>query len=172
MIPEFIIIMGVAGSGKTTVGKALADKLGWDFYDADDFHPPTNVEKMANNMPLTDDDRIPWLDSLNVLISSCLKKNRPGVLACSALKERYRQILLTNNPNVLIVYLQGNYDLILARMSARTGHYMQTSMLQGQFDALEEPSNAITLDIAVPINILVESILNSINNDSKSITGA
>jgi gluconokinase len=158
--PRFIIIMGVSGSGKTAVGKALAAKLGWDFYDADDFHPPENITKMASGIPLTDTDRAPWLDSLHDLISTLLNANRPGVLACSALKERYRQRLLEGNEGVLIVYLKGSYGLIRTRMEARSSHYMKSSMLQSQFDSLEEPVNALTVDITLPIDKIVEQIIN------------
>ena len=115
----FIIVMGVSGCGKSSVGKLLAEKLGWDFYDADDFHPPVNVKKMADGIPLDDSDRAPWLALLHELISSSLKQNQPGVLACSALKERYRQQLMEGNENIQLVYLKGNYDLIWSRMSTR-----------------------------------------------------
>lgn len=161
LTPRFYILMGVSGCGKTTVGTALAQKLGWDFYDADDFHPPENIAKMAAGIPLTDEDRAPWLQSLRALISSCLQANRPGVLACSALKERYRQTLLTGNPGTQLVYLKGTYNQILARMEARKGHYMQPAMLQSQFDALEEPQNALVLDIARSVEDMLEQILRS-----------
>ena len=156
---HFIIVMGVSGCGKTSVGKALAHRLGWDFYDADDFHPATNIAKMAGGIPLDDSDRAPWLDSLNELISSCLEADRPGVLACSALKERYRLRLLDGNDGVLLVYLKGNYDLIWSRMSGREGHYMKPHMLQSQFEALEEPSNALTVDISLSMDDVLQKIL-------------
>lgn len=151
--------MGVSGCGKTTTGKALAQKLGWDFYDADDFHPLENIAKMAAGIPLTDEDRAPWLQSLRALISSCLQTNRPGVLACSALKERYRQTLLTGNPGTQLVYLKGTYNQIRARLEARKGHYMQPVMLQSQFDALEEPQNALVLNITHSVEDMLEQIL-------------
>src|SRR5512133_642162 len=132
MKTNFFIVMGVSGCGKTTVGKLLAERLGWDFYDADDFHPPANIAKMAAGIPLNDDDRAPWLAKLHDLITTCLKENRPGVLACSALKERYRQILLASNDATRIVYLKGSFDLIQERMSARAGHYMKPGMLKSQ----------------------------------------
>src|SRR5690349_3315203 len=113
---RFIIVMGVSGSGKTSVGKALAERLKWDFYDADDFHPPANVLKMANGPPLDDADRAPWLAALHQLISDSLRQARPGVLACSALKESYRQKLLQGNAGVQLVYLKGSYELIWSRM--------------------------------------------------------
>jgi gluconokinase len=161
MMPTgFIILMGVAGSGKTTVGKALAKQLGWDFYDADDFHPRENITKMASGVPLTDADRVPWLATLHQLITSSLEANRPGVLACSALKERYRQQLLEGNKGVKIVYLKGSYDLIWSRMAQRGAHYMKPQMLQSQFEALEEPTNALTIDISLPMENIVREILN------------
>ncbi len=156
---RFIIVMGVSGSGKTSVGQLLAKQLGWGFYDADDFHPPENVAKMANGIPLNDSDRGPWLAALHNLISSSLTADRPGVLACSALKERYRQQLMDGNSHVQLVYLKGTYDLIWSRMSARSGHYMKPSMLQSQFDTLEEPKDALTVDICIPVDEIVREIL-------------
>jgi gluconokinase len=160
MKPHFYIVMGVSGSGKTSVGKLLARHLGWDFYDADDFHPPENVAKMAKGISLSDSDRAPWLASLHDLISCNLQKNQPCVLACSALKERYRQQLLDGNQDVQIVYLKGSYDLILARMSTRRYHFMKPRMLQSQFETLEEPSNALVIDITVSVEEIVREILN------------
>jgi len=152
---SFYIIMGVSGCGKTSVGKVLAEQLGWNFYDADDFHPPENIAKMAIGTPLTDADRAPWLESLRALIASCLRTDKPGVLACSALKERYRQILLEGNPGAQLVYLRGSYDLIWSRMARRPGHYMKPEMLQSQFDALEEPQDALTLDVSLSVEQIV-----------------
>jgi gluconokinase len=158
MKPSFYVIMGVSGCGKTSLAKALALKLGWDFYDADDFHPPENVAKMAGGIPLDDTDRAPWLDALHDLISASLKAGRPGALACSALKERYRQTLLNGNDGVQVVYLKGSYELISARMLARAGHYMQPEMLKSQFDALEEPKNALVIDISQSLREMVDQI--------------
>lgn len=159
MNTRFFIIMGVSGCGKTNVGQSLAAQLSWDFYDADDFHPPENVAKMAEGIPLNDSDRAPWLAALHDLISSSLKKDRPGVLACSALKERYRQQLLKDNMDVQLVYLKGSYDLIWSRMSARKDHYMKPQMLQSQFETLEEPQNALTIEISIPVEEIVREIL-------------
>jgi len=159
MKPRFFIVMGVSGCGKSSVGKALAEHLGWDFYDADDFHPPANVVKMANGIPLDDSDRAPWLASLNKLISSSLKADQPGVLACSALKERYRQQLMNGNEGVQIVYLKGSYELIWSRMEKRTDHYMKPHMLKSQFETLEEPVNALTIDISMSLDDIVQEIL-------------
>ena len=159
---RFFIVMGVSGSGKTSVGKSLAKHLGWDFYDADDFHPPENVAKMAKGIPLTDSNRAPWLAALHELISSNLAQNRPGVLACSALKERYRQKLLEGlegNDGVQLIYLKGSYDLIWSRMSARKDHYMKPHMLHSQFETLEEPSNALIVDITPSVDEILKVIL-------------
>lgn len=162
MKPQFFIVMGVSGSGKTSVGQALAEKLGWDFYDADEFHPPENVAKMENGIPLDDTDRAPWLAALHHLISASLKAGRPGVLACSALKERYRRQLMAGNEGVQLIYLKGTYDLIWPRMEKRIDHYMKPHMLKSQFAALEEPANAITTDISMPVGDIVQDILKQV----------
>ena len=151
--------MGVSGCGKTTIGKVLAERLGWVFYDADDFHPYVNIDKMASGIPLNDSDRVLWLAALHDLITTCLKANRSGVLACSALKESYRQTLLAGIENVQIVYLKGSYDLLLSRMSRRANHFMKPTLLQSQLDALEEPANALSIDISLSIGDIVEMIL-------------
>ena len=158
-IIRFFIVMGVSGSGKTSVGKSLAEHLGWDFYDADDFHPPANIEKMADGIPLDDSDRAPWLASLHDLISSSLIQSRPGVLACSALKERYRRRLLEGNADVQLVYLKGSYDLIWSRMIVRKDHYMKPHMLKSQFDAFEEPADALTVDISLPVDEILQVVI-------------
>ena len=163
MKPRFLIVMGVSGSGKTSVGKMLAMQLGWDFYDADDFHPPENIAKMADGIPLDDSDRATWLAALHDLIFSSLKTDRPGVLACSALKERYRQQLMTGNDNVQLVYLKGSYELIRSRMASRRDHYMKAHMLKSQFDALEEPTDTIVIDVSMSVDEIVHAILRCIN---------
>ena len=163
MKTRFIIVMGVSGCGKSSVGSLLAERLGWDFYDADDFHPPANVEKMADGIPLDDSDRASWLDSLHELISSSLKTDRPGVLACSALKERYRQQLMEGNGGVQLVHLKGSYDLIWSRMKARKEHYMKPHMLQSQFEALEEPTNALTINISISLEDIVQKIISTMS---------
>ena len=159
MPPRFLIVMGVSACGKTSVGRALASRLGWDFYDADDFHPQENIAKMSAGIALDDDDRAPWLATLHGLIASCLARDRPGVLACSALKERYRQVLLAGNPGVEIVYLRGSYDLICSRIAARPGHYMKPAMLRGQFEDLEEPAGALTVDAGLSVDEIVDSVI-------------
>jgi gluconokinase len=164
MKTRFFIVMGVSGCGKSSVGKALAENLGWNFYDADDFHPPENIAKMASGIPLDDSDRAPWLDSLHDLISSNLVQNRPGVLACSALKERYRQQLIEGNDGVQLVYLKGSYELIWSRMIVRKEHYMKPHMLKSQLETLEEPTNALTVDISSSVDEIVKETLRYMKN--------
>src|SRR4029078_7148611 len=125
--------------------------LKWDFYDADDFHPPANVLKMANGTPLDDADRAPWLAALHLLISDSLRQDRPGVLACSALKEIYRQKLLQGNAGVQLVYLKGSYALICAGMEKKNRHFMKPPMLLSQLETLEEPPDALTVDISLSV---------------------
>jgi gluconokinase len=161
---RFLIVMGVSGSGKTSVGKALAEHLRWEFYDADDFHPPENVAKMARGIPLDDSDRAPWLAALHDLISASLRQNKSGVLACSALKERYRQQLMNGNEGVQLVYLKGSYDLIWSRMATRTDHYMKPHMLQSQIEALEEPSNALTVDISLSVEEISQFVIKQVES--------
>jgi gluconokinase len=147
--------MGVCGSGKTTVGRELARQLDWPFFDADDFHPPENVAKMAQGGALTDEDREPWLDRLAAEMSALARKGRHAVLACSALKESYRQRIArgVENPEgdgtsvIRIVYLKGDAKTIEPRLALRTGHYMPASLLASQFAALEEPEDAMVIDI-------------------------
>ena len=138
--------MGVAGCGKSTIGAMLAHELGWDFYDADDFHSESNRIKMAQNIPLTDEDRAGWLDSLRSLIGQNIQNEKPIVLACSALKKSYRDILMIND-QVEFIYLRGTYEQIEARLLQRSGHFMSAKMLASQFDILEEPQDALTIDI-------------------------
>jgi len=151
--------MGVSGSGKTTLGKALAQRLGWDFFDADDFHPPANIVKMAAGIPLSDSDRAPWLASLHKQLLSTLKAGRHPVLACSALKDKYRAQLLEGMDGIAIIYLKGSYDLIFSRMSIREGHYMKPEMLRSQFDALEEPKDAVVLDVEMSLEEMIDTII-------------
>ncbi|MEJ2359662.1 MAG: gluconokinase [Deinococcales bacterium] len=143
------MVMGVSGSGKTTVGKRLASRLGFAFADADSYHPQANIDKMAAGVPLTDEDRQPWLERLRALIEKHAAEGRSLVLACSALKESYRRELKRAQPaaRVQFVYLEGDFDTILARIRRRKGHYMKANMLQSQFRDLEEPEDAITVDV-------------------------
>ena len=141
-----IVIMGVAGSGKTTVGSLLAQDLGWDFFDADDFHSQENREKMSRRIPLTDEDRSMWLIALRDLIKLQIKNERQTVLACSALKKSYRELLGIND-RVRFVHLKGAYQLIEARLRERAGHFMSAEMLASQFEILEDPPDALTIEI-------------------------
>lgn len=155
--------MGVSGSGKTTVGRKLADKLNWNFYDADDFHPKTNLEKMSRGIPLTDEDRWPWLDQLHSLILELIEKDQPAVLACSALKASYRERLLRDTRHTVLVYLRGSYKLIKRRMEARVDHYFEADMLTSQFKSLEEPHEALVIDIDAHPSAIVREIIKSLN---------
>src|SRR5262245_47450739 len=149
-----VLVMGVSGSGKNTIGEPLARRLGWKFIDGDDYHPPENVKKMAAGIPLQDEDRWPWLDRLNAL----LRKEGDAVVACSALKEAYRRRLLSGLSNCRIVYLRGSFELIRSRVEARRHRYMPASLLQSQFDALEPPSDAIEVDVALEPDVNVAKI--------------
>jgi gluconokinase len=153
-----IVVMGVSGSGKTTVGSLLATSLGRTFLDADRFHPPANIAKMAAGEPLTDDDRAPWLDRLNQLLREHAQRGEPAVLACSALKESYRERLARGVGALGFVYLKGDLPMIRARMLSRRDHYMKADLLESQFAALEEPAGAIALDIGAAPEVIVEQI--------------
>lgn len=157
-----VVVMGVSGSGKTTVGRALAERLGWVFYDGDDYHPAANVAKMASGEPLDDGDRRPWLDRLNRLIAARLAAGQSLVLACSALKRSYRERIRAGNPGVRFVYLKGSEALIARRMSERAGHFMPPELLRSQFEALEEPVHAIMVDIGAAVPVIVQEIVEAL----------
>jgi len=152
-----IVLMGVTGSGKTTVGKLLSAELNWDYYDADDFHSPANVEKMKSGNPLDDADRKPWLETFRDLIRNRLERAENCVLACSALKASYRDYLLIND-EVRLIYLKGNYGLIQKRLSDRNGHYMNPKLLDSQFEILEEPEGHLAIDVSSPPAEIVKNI--------------
>lgn len=149
--------MGVSGSGKSTVGALLAERLGWEFLDADDFHPPANVEKMAAGKPLEDADRWPWLERLN----RELRRRRNAVLACSALKAAYRQVLC-RDVDCCTVHLRGGFDLLRSRLEGRKHRYMPASLLESQFAALEPPAGAIDIDVAQPVDACLAAIFSQL----------
>jgi len=153
-----VVVMGVAGSGKSTIGTALAGALGWRFCEGDMQHSAMNVEKMSRGVPLTDEDRAPWLVSLRDFVSECQEQGEPLVITCSALKAEYRNVLAEGN-EVLFVFLRGDRDLIEARMESRADHYMGSNMLASQFEALEEPRDALTVDASGEVEIILEVIL-------------
>ncbi|MGH8688564.1 MAG: gluconokinase [Burkholderiales bacterium] len=153
-----VVVMGVSGSGKSTIGALLAARLGWEFLDADEFHPPENVAKMAAGMPLADADRWPWLERLNAE----LRRRASAVLACSALKEAYRRVL-ARGIDCRFVHLCGSIELIRERMRERRHRYMPASLLESQFAALEPPAGAIEVDIARPAEACVDDILAALN---------
>ena len=152
-----ILLMGVTGSGKTTVGQALAESLQWQFADADDFHPASNVAKMRAGIPLDDADRAPWLAALRTQIDKWLHAGTNAVLACSALKQAYRDELVVS-PGVRIVYLRGRSDLIEERLKERHGHYMDPNLLPSQFATLEEPMDALVVDVDASVPDIVRQI--------------
>ena len=149
--------MGPAGSGKTTVGELLASQLKWVFADGDNFHSPANIEKMAHGLPLSDDDRIPWLNSIREAMFRCEAERSNLVLACSALKRSYRELLQINS-HVKFVHLKGSYELLRERLHSRKGHYAGEQILASQFADLEEPTDAITIDAAQPREQIVAEI--------------
>ena len=152
-----LVLMGVCGCGKSTVGEALAQAIGCRFLDADDFHPQANVDKMASGIPLTDEDRWPWLDAIADELARILADGEHGVLACSALKEAYRE-RLKRAGDVRIVYLKGDQATIAARLASRQHKYMPPTLLPSQFAALEEPADALVVDIREPVGQQVERI--------------
>ena len=157
-----IIIMGVAGSGKTTIGSLLALELGWDFYDGDDFHSESNRAKMSQSIALTDEDRTAWLLSLRELVNQNIQLGKSIVLVCSALKTSYRNILSVSE-HVRFIYLQGTYKQIETRLRKRTGHFMPADMLSSQFDILEEPQDTLTIDISQTPQEIITIIRKGLN---------
>ncbi|MEM9904830.1 MAG: gluconokinase [Cyanobacteria bacterium P01_D01_bin.44] len=155
-----LVVMGVSGSGKTTLGQRLAERLGWCFADADDYHSQANIDKMSQGIPLMDADRTPWLDQLNKMMRSHLAQKQSLVLACSALKESYRQQLSQEiEADLQWVYLHGSFEQIEQRLNRRKGHFMKVGLLRSQFEDLEPPVNALAVDVGQSIDQMLEIIL-------------
>ena len=154
-----IILMGVAGSGKSSVGEALARRLGWPFRDADDFHSARNREKMRCGIPLDDNDRRPWLDAIRASIVQSLSAGENAIYACSALKQAYRELLAADAEKVKFVYLKGPPGLITERLAKRQDHFFNPALLQTQFDDLEEPHGVLEADISLPPEAIADSII-------------
>ena len=155
---QIVVVMGVAGSGKTTVGTLLADAMHCAFLEGDSLHPAANVEKMRHGIPLTDSDRAPWLAAIHARMLDAFRRGESLVVGCSALKQSYRAVLADAIPTTWI-YLKGSVALIRSRLQHRTGHYMKANMLASQFEALEEPADALVVDVSRPPAAIVEQIL-------------
>jgi gluconokinase len=153
-----IVLMGVTGSGKTTVGEQLARDLGWDFHDADDFHPPENKAKMHAGIPLTDEDRAPWLRAVRQTIEMAVSEHRGAVIGCSALKASYRDVLAEGLPEVRFVLLDGDPAILAERLAHRTEHFMNPALLKSQLETLERPAGALVVDIALPVAEQVQTV--------------
>jgi carbohydrate kinase (thermoresistant glucokinase family) len=160
-----ILLMGVSGCGKTTVGEQLAERLGWPYQEGDALHPPANVAKMAGGTPLSDADRLPWLTAVAAWIDARQAAGESGVVSCSALKRAYRQLLIDDRPEVQLVYLQGSRDQLAERLAARTGHYMPAGLLDSQLATLEEPTGAeqpLVVTIDQPVEAIVVKIMKAV----------
>ena len=162
-----LILMGPMGCGKTTIGKMLGEKLGWAFYDGDDFHPKKNVEKMRAGIALTDEDRKAWLEKLHANIRPWLRDKQNSILACSALKQAYRDILGVDQDTVKTVYLKGSYELLRKRIEGRQHPYMDKNLLRSQVETLEEPSDGLTVDISATPETIVRIIMDRLNLGSQ-----
>ena len=157
MLAKVIIVMGVAGAGKTTVARLLAESLRWRFLDADDFHPPGNIAKMRRGEPLTDADRRPWLAALRAAVDSSVDRGQLTVLACSALKRSYREHLVAGRRSVRVVYLRAARNLVRSRLVKRRGHFAGVQLLDSQFATLEAPADAITIDASLGTDEIVRA---------------
>ncbi|MFD0688385.1 gluconokinase [Actinomadura fibrosa] len=166
-----IVVAGVSGSGKSTVGRLLAERLGWEYAEADDFHPPANIAKMRGGTPLTDADRRPWLRAIAAWIDERIAAGRPGVVTCSALKRAYREPLAGGRPGVRLVMLDGDRDVIEARMKARKGHFFSADLLDSQFADLERPAPEEDV-VIVPVEDGPEQIVDRILTELRPSDGA
>lgn len=166
------MVMGVSGCGKTTIGEALAKKLGWSFADADSFHPPANIAKMSAGQPLDDDDRAPWLAAIAAWIDARRGRGESGVVTCSALKRRYRAVIVGDRPWVRLVHLDGGRALIASRLAGRHGHFMPGALLDSQFAALEPPAadeHPLIVSIDRPVAAIVETLVTALTQAPATI---
>jgi carbohydrate kinase (thermoresistant glucokinase family) len=159
ILPRFLLLTGVAGSGKTTTGKRVAAAMQWPYFEADDFHPAANRTKMGSGIPLTDDDRAPWLAAIRAKMDEVRAAGGQAVFTCSALKEKYRAVLTGGCDDVLLVFLHGDFQLIHERVSRRKSHFMKPEMVRSQFAALEPPRDALALDVSQPPEVVLQQIL-------------
>ncbi len=150
--------MGVSGAGKTAVGERLAMRLGWPFVDADDLHPPSNIRKMTAGVPLTDEDRQPWLQSIRDIIVEHTSSGRSAVVACSALKRDYRRLLLSGQPDTMLVYLRGTPAVYERRLERRRDHFFDPNLLASQLETIEEPTNALVVDVDGELEAIVDAV--------------
>ena len=177
MTPCALIVMGVSGSGKSTVGEALAQRLGWRFEDGDKFHPASNVAKMHAGIPLTDDDRWPWLKAIADEIDRGCAVGSPAIIACSALKRAYRDVLVHGRNDVRFVYLRGDQALIARRLALRKGHFMPPGLLTSQFQTLQPPTDdesVVAVLIDAPVATIVDEVVHQLQvapADNTSTTG-
>jgi gluconokinase/6-phosphogluconolactonase len=170
-LPSALVIMGVTGSGKSTIGEALARRLGWRYEDGDSFHPAANVAKMSSGQPLTDQDRWPWLKAIAAEIERCRQAGEHIIIACSALKKAYRDILVHGRDDIRMVYLCGSKGLVADRLGHRKGHFMPPGLLDSQFATLEPPSpeeRPITVSIDAPVETIVDQVVQQLQPDQSS----
>jgi ribose 5-phosphate isomerase A len=165
--PPILVVMGVSGSGKSTIAEALSARLGWPLEEGDSLHPEANIAKMHAGIPLTDADRLPWLERVAAWIDGQRSRKQPGIITCSALKRAYRQIVIGDRPEVRLVYLRGGRDLIADHLGGRHGHFMPTTLLRSQIDTLEEPDpseDPLTVDVGAPATQVAHEIIRLLGN--------
>jgi carbohydrate kinase (thermoresistant glucokinase family) len=173
--PPILVVMGVSGSGKSTIAEELSARLGWPFEEGDSLHPESNIAKMHAGIPLTDADRLPWLERVAAWIDGQRAKKQPGIVSCSALKRSYRQIIIGDRPEVRLVYLRGGRNLIAEHLAGRHGHFMPSALLQSQIDTLEEPDpgeDPLTVDAAAPAEQVADEIIRLLGASATVSQGA